>query len=113
MHEMSIAQSLVEIIKEEMAKNGANVLRSVRLNIGQLTAIVPESLSFCFEIMTAGTEMEGAKLIMDIIPLVGYCKACDREFKIDNYAFSCPYCDSTDIKTISGEELSIVEIEVE
>ena len=113
MHEMSIAQSLLEIIKEEMAKNGAKVLRSVRLHIGQLTAVVPESLSFCFEVMTAGTEMEGARLIMEIIPLVGYCEECNREFKIDNYAFSCPYCHGTDIKTISGEELSIVEIEVE
>ncbi|HDG98853.1 MAG: hydrogenase maturation nickel metallochaperone HypA [Deltaproteobacteria bacterium] len=113
MHEMSIAQSLLDIIKEEMAKNDAKVLRTVRLHIGQLTAIVPESLSFCFEVMTAGTELEGAKLIMEIIPLVGHCQSCDRDFQIENYAFACPYCQSTDIKTVSGEELSIVEMEVE
>ena len=113
MHEMSIAQSLLEIIREEMAKNDAKVLRSVRLHIGQLTAIVPESLSFCFEVMTAGTDLEGAKLIMEIIPLVGYCENCKKEFPIENYAFECPFCRSTEIKTISGEELSIVEMEVE
>ncbi|HDM10786.1 MAG TPA: hydrogenase maturation nickel metallochaperone HypA [Desulfobacteraceae bacterium] len=113
MHEMSIAQSLLEIIKEEMAKNDAKVLRSVRLHIGQLTAIVPDSLSFCFEIMTNGTELEGAKLIMEVIPLMGYCNGCGKEFEIENYAFACPYCQSTDIKTISGDELSIVEMEIE
>ncbi len=113
MHEMSIAQSLVEIIKEEMAKHDAKVLRSVHLQIGQLTAIVPESLSFCFEIMTSGTELEGAKLVMEVIPLMGYCQSCHKEFEIVDYAFACPYCQATDIKTISGEELSIVEMEVE
>lgn len=113
MHEMSIAQSLLEIIREEMAKHDAKVLRSVRLHIGQLTAIVPESLSFCFEIMTNGTELEGAKLVMEVIPLVGYCESCKKEFEIEDYAFACPYCQNTDIKTISGDELSIVEMEVE
>ena len=113
MHEMSIAQSLLEIIKEEMAKNDAKVLRSVRLHIGQLTAIVPDSLSFCFEIMTNGTELEGAKLLMEIIPLMGYCNGCKKEFEIENYAFACPFCQCTDIITISGDELSIVEMEVE
>jgi len=87
MHEMSIAQGLLDIIREEMEKHHATVLRSVRLNIGQLSAIVPESLSFCFEVMTTGTELEGARLDMEIIPLRGSCRACGREFEIKNYAF--------------------------
>jgi len=113
MHEMSIAQGLLDIIKEEMEKHHATVLRSVRLNIGQLSAIVPESLSFCFEVMTTGTELEGARLDMEIIPLRGICRACKREFEIENYAFMCPHCHSRDIETVSGQELSIVEMEVD
>lgn len=113
MHEMSIAQGLLDIIKEEMEKHHATVLRSVRLHIGQLSAIVPESLSFCFEVMTTGTELEGARLNMEIIPLRGICQACKREFEIENYAFECPYCHSSDIETVSGQELSIVEMEVD
>ena len=92
--------------------NGRDPL-SLSLDLRATAAIVPESLSFCFEVMTAGTELEGAKLIMEIIPLVGHCQSCDRDFQIENYAFACPYCQSTDIKTVSGEELSIVEMEVE
>ncbi|MBU0733396.1 MAG: hydrogenase maturation nickel metallochaperone HypA, partial [Proteobacteria bacterium] len=113
MHEMSIAQSLLDIIKEEMRKHNARLVRSVRLNIGQLSAIVPESLSFCFNVMTSGTELEGAKLIMEIIPLRGTCKECRREFEIKNYAFECPFCSSSQIDTIAGQELSIVEMEVD
>lgn len=112
MHEMSIAQSLIEIIEEEMQKYDARILRSVRLNIGQMSAIVPNALSFCFEVITAGTELEGARLIMDIIPLKGYCHACEGEFEIKDYTFICPACGSTKIETIEGQNLSIVEIEV-
>jgi hydrogenase nickel incorporation protein HypA/HybF len=110
---MSIAQSLIDIIREEMVKHDAKVLKSVRLNIGQLTAIVPESLSFCFEVITSGTEMEGAKLMMEVIPLRGTCRDCSQAFEIEDYVFECPHCKGTDIETIAGQDLSIVEMEVD
>ena len=113
MHEMSIAQSLLDIIREEMNKHNASVLKSVRLHIGRLSAIVPESLSFCFEVMTTGTELEGAELIMEIIPLRGSCRDCGRTFEIEDYAFECPFCGGPHIDTVSGQGLSIVEMEVD
>ena len=113
MHEMSIAQSLIDILQEEMAKHGAATLRSVRLSVGELSAIVPESLSFCFEIITQGTPLEGAKLLMDRIPLRGYCPQCEESFDIKEFVFICPTCGSPNIETIEGQELSIVEMEVE
>ena len=60
MHEMSIAQSLIDIVRDEMGKHGVTVLKSVRIQVGQLSAIVPDSLSFCFNIMTSGTDLEGS-----------------------------------------------------
>lgn len=110
---MSIAQSLVEILQEEMARHNASTLKSVRLHIGQLSAIVPDSLSFCFEVITTGTPLEGAQLIMEIIPIRGKCKSCGEDFEIKDYAFVCPKCDSPEIETISGQDLSIVEMEVD
>ena len=112
MHEMSIAQSLVDILKEEMVKNHARVLKSVRLNVGQMSAVVPDSLSFCFEVITKETELEGAELVMEVIPLEGLCKECKETFGIKDYAFQCPHCGSKEIETIAGQDLSIVEIEV-
>jgi hydrogenase nickel incorporation protein HypA/HybF len=113
MHEMSIAQSLIDILREEMVRHHAKTLRSVRLHIGQLSAIVPESLSFCFEVMTAGTELEGARLDMETIPLEGFCRPCGRSFEIKAYVFLCPHCGGKDIDTVAGQELSIVEMEVD
>ena len=113
MHEMSIAQSLIDIIREEMAKHDAKVLRSVRLHIGQLSGIVPDALSFSFEVITSGTDLQGAKLVMEMIPLKGWCGKCEKEFEIKDYAFECPYCASPEIDTISGQDLSIVDMEVD
>jgi len=113
MHEMSIAQSLIDILREEMTRHGATVLKSVRLRVGQLSAVVPESLSFCFEVITSGTDMEGAQLLMDVIPLAATCLDCHKEFEIKEYCFSCPHCSSPNIETTSGRDLSIVEMEVE
>ena len=113
MHEMSIVQSLISIIKEEMEKNNASRLRSVSVKIGEMSGIVPEALSTCFEILTAKGDMKGAILNMNIEPLVGYCKKCKEEFEIKEYVFSCPECESTGIDIISGREMNIVEIEVD
>lgn len=113
MHEMSIAQSLVDIIREEMARHNARTLRAARLLIGEMSAIVPDSLSFCFEVITSGTEMEGARLDMEVIPVEGICRTCGERFKIENYQFLCPACGGTGVDTIAGQELSIVEIEVD
>jgi hydrogenase nickel incorporation protein HypA/HybF len=113
MHEMSIAQSLVDLLREEMEKAGARKLRSVRLEIGRMSAIVPDALAFGFEVVTADTDMEGAELIMETVPLRGACRACDAEFEIENYAFECPRCGGNEIDTLSGQELAVREITVD
>ena len=104
MHEMSIVQSLISIVKDEMIKNDATRLRSIRLRIGEMSGIIPEALKTCFEVLTAKSDMKGAVLKMDIAPLIGYCKKCDKEFKIIDYKFLCPECDASDIDIISGRD---------
>jgi len=112
MHEMSIAQSLFDILQEEMVKHRAQSLKSVTLHIGQLSAIVPESLSFCFEIITSRTNMEGAKLQTEIIPLKARCRDCKNVFEIENYDFHCTHCGSVNLEMESGRDLSIIDMEV-
>jgi hydrogenase nickel incorporation protein HypA/HybF len=112
-HEMSIAQSLIDIVREEMIKNNANIIRTVRLSVGEMSAVVPESLEFCFSILTSKTPLEGVRLIMDIVPLKGYCRECEGIFKIENFIFVCPSCGSGQVEAIEGKDLSIVEMEVE
>jgi hydrogenase nickel incorporation protein HypA/HybF len=113
MHEMSIAQSMIDIVQDEMRRHNAKILRSIHVNIGRFSSIVPEALSFCFEIITKDTDMAGARLFIDIIPLMGRCVSCNKEFEITDYSFLCPFCGGMKVDTISGQELSVVNIEVD
>lgn len=113
MHEMSIVHNLISIVKEEMVKNNAVVLKGVRVKIGEMSGIVPDALRTCFNIVTAKSDMEGAELKIETAPLVGYCRKCKKDFDVIDYIFFCPLCDSTDIDIISGREMNVLEIEVE
>jgi len=113
MHEMAIAQSIMDIVEQEMARNGVTKVSTIRLVVGEFTAVVPQSLNFCFEIITKDTPLEGVKLDMEPMPLTGRCTACGEEFAIRDYRFICPKCESKDIETISGKELFVKEIEAE
>lgn len=110
---MSIAQSVIDIVKDEMARNNAAILRSVDLKVGSMSCIVPESLISCFEIMISGTEFEGARLNIEVMPLMAYCNSCDKEFEIKDSAFYCTNCGEMEIDILSGRDLSISEIEVD
>jgi hydrogenase nickel incorporation protein HypA/HybF len=110
---MSIVFNLISIVKEEMLKNNAAALLSVRVKIGEMSGIVPEALKTCFNIVIAESNMKGAELKIDMAPLAGYCRKCKEDFDVTDYIFICPECDSTDIDIISGREMNVIEIEVE
>jgi hydrogenase nickel incorporation protein HypA/HybF len=113
MHELALAQSILDIVEQEMTRHGATRVTLIRLEVGEFTALVPESLAFCFEVITKGTPLEGVRLEMNSVPLTGRCRGCGEEFQIREYNFSCPRCETKDIETIAGKELLIKEIEAE
>ncbi|MEJ2635330.1 MAG: hydrogenase maturation nickel metallochaperone HypA [Calditrichia bacterium] len=113
MHEMSIAESVLEIVQESMHKNDARKLLSVTVEIGELTAVIPESLEFCFQAITENSAYKGADLKIVNVPLQGLCRKCDTEFHIEKYQFICPACQSNDVKVTGGQELNVTELEVE
>ena len=113
MHEVSICESIIDILKEQAAKEGASKVKSVRLKIGEMAGVVEDSLRFAFEIVSKDTLADGAKLIIDNIPLTAKCRSCGRDFHIVGYAFSCKHCDSPEIEVVSGRELEVVEIDME
>jgi hydrogenase nickel incorporation protein HypA/HybF len=114
MHEMGIAAEIVRIavesIPDEMA--GSRVVR-VHLKVGRLSAVVPDSLRFCFEIVAKQTPAEGAQLDIQQVAVVAQCNACDHHWEIENTVFSCPRCGSGSIDMLSGRELDIESIELE
>lgn len=113
MHEMSIAQNIIEIVEEISKENQVKQVKKVIVKIGKLVAVVPDSLMFCYETLTTGTHLENSKLEIDIIPISGKCNECGKTFEVESYFFACPFCEGSDVKILHGQELNISELEVD
>ncbi len=118
MHEMSLASSLLGIVREEMAKHGAERLLLVRVCHGALANVVPEALLMAFEVQVQGTDFENARLELTAEPVRLACGACGREFEPQGSSLSrfapCPHCNEDfGHQVLSGKSLYIEHIEVE
>jgi len=113
MHEMSIAQNILEIVDEYMVREPASKLVEVVVEIGEMVAVVPESLHFCYDVLVEKSKYQDSKLILNVLPLQGSCRSCGFVFKIENYNFNCPSCHSADLDVQGGQELRITHLEVE
>ncbi|HMM22702.1 MAG TPA: hydrogenase maturation nickel metallochaperone HypA [Selenomonadales bacterium] len=113
MHEMAIAQGILEIVADAAANNGAGKVSRIKLQIGQLTAIEPDALRFCFAAMAAGTMAERAELEIEIMPLICRCQDCSRSFAVEAFRLVCPDCGSHRTEITSGRELRVEHLEVE
>jgi hydrogenase nickel incorporation protein HypA/HybF len=109
MHELSITRSVVAIVAERAA--GQRVIR-VRLEIGQLSAIVPDAIRFCFDLCAKGTSVEGAALEIVEIPGLGRCDGCGAEVGLAAPVGRCPACAGA-LRIAAGEEMKIREMELE
>ena len=113
MHEMSIAQNILDIVVEEGQRNGLNQVKLIRLQIGALAAVVPESLRFCFELMRQDTIASEAVLEIETLPVVARCSECATVFEVEDHDFTCAQCGMPAMELISGRELNLVTIEGE
>ena len=113
MHEVGITRSIVEICEENARRQGVTVVRSVTVEIGELSGVVPESVEFCFEACSKGTLLEGASLIIDRTPGRGRCDACLAECDLEPHSFECPSCGSMALQRIQGDELRVKEMEID
>ena len=108
MHEMALTQSVVDTVCEHAA--GRRV-HSVKLEIGALCAVVPDSMQFCFELATEGTVADGATLELDVLPATARCRSCGQEFVLGDLILLC-VCGSADVEVLAGRELKILSMEV-
>ena len=109
MHELSITRSVVAIVTERAA--GARVTR-VRLEVGRLSAMMPEAIRFCFDLCAQGTPAEDAALEIVEIPGRGRCGDCGAEVALTSLVGRCPSC-SGHLSLVAGAELMIKEMEIE
>ena len=110
MHEMSITQGIIDLCLEHA---GGRRVRSLDVEIGELSSVVPEAVEFCFEACSLETLLEGAILTIIRVPGAGQCLECGQETPLSELYGSCRHCGGNRLTITSGEELRVREIEVD
>jgi hydrogenase nickel incorporation protein HypA/HybF len=108
MHELSIANSVVELCAERAM--GARVLR-VTLEIGRLSAVMPDAIRFCFDVCAKDTVVEGAVLEIVETPGLARCLDCGGSVDMTDLLEHCA-CGSVNLELLAGSELKIKQMEV-
>ena len=106
-------QEILKVIEEQVRINKVNQVHRVSLKVGKMMAVVPSSLNFCFEILSKGTMLEGAKLEIEEVPVKCKCKECGGEFIVESFIFACPDCKNTNLEQLSGNEFMVHNMEVD
>jgi hydrogenase nickel incorporation protein HypA/HybF len=110
MHELSIAEAVVEVASRHAS--GRRVHR-IELKVGHLRQVVVPSLRFAFDLLTDGTELAGAELVVEEIPARGRCRDCQVESTMTGFPLRCSRCGGIDMEIVAGEELLVDELELE
>lgn len=113
MHELSLAESLIELIEDEALKQGFGKVRKIRLDAGALSGVDPEALRFGFEVAAQGSCAEGAVLEILRPPGEAWCFACSQSVTVAEYYDGCPHCGGHQLQVTDGQQFQLKELEVE
>ncbi|WP_435011587.1 hydrogenase maturation nickel metallochaperone HypA [Tundrisphaera lichenicola] len=112
MHELSIALSLLDLVEEEATRRGCRVI-AVHLRLGPLSGVIGEALLSAYDLASEGTALEGARLIVEEVPVVVFCPTCDAErAPVSAFERVCSECGTGTPEVIRGHELEVVALEV-
>jgi len=114
MHELSIAEALIEQVGRELRRVGqpGPVVR-VELSVGRLSGVHVEALRFAFDLLSPGSLVDGAELVINEPRAKCCCQSCEAQTEIDELVFHCPRCQSDQITISGGRDLLLESIEVE
>ena len=114
MHELSVVHGIIETVRESLeAAQGKKVIATY-LRVGALSGVVKDALLFSFDLATQDTPLEGSSLVVEELPIVIFCKECDRTIELPGVqTFRCPVCQTPSADIRQGKELEIRSIEIE
>ena len=113
MHEMSLAEGVLQLIEDAARKDQFSKVTTVWLEIGQLSGVEPEAMAFCFDAVTRNSVAAGARLEIIALPGVGWCMACAKSVPMNEVFGECPQCGGYQLQVTGGTEMRVKELEVE
>ncbi|MDG3084582.1 hydrogenase maturation nickel metallochaperone HypA [Vibrio hannami] len=112
MHEMSLCESLVQVIEEQATAQGYKQVKTVYLDVGPFAGIETDAMHFCFDVVCRGTVANNAKLEINELSGKAWCFDCQKEVSISDRLDPCPDCAGFSLQTKGGDEMKIRELEV-
>lgn len=113
MHEMSLAEGVLHVIEDSAKSNGFTRVKTVWLEIGQLSGVEAEALRFCFDAVAKSTLADGARLEIVTTDGQGWCLTCGKTVAIQLRYDPCPLCGGYPLQPVGGMEMRVKELEVE
>lgn len=113
MHELSIAENILEIVEQSAEGRGALKVNRITLDIGRLSGVETDALRFAMETMVKGTVAEEAEIIYHELETRARCADCGFEGQVDDLFSLCPGCRSTQLEISQGREMKVASIEIE
>ncbi|MCB1759099.1 MAG: hydrogenase maturation nickel metallochaperone HypA [Gammaproteobacteria bacterium] len=113
MHELSLCESILRVIEQSAAEQGFRRVKTVWLEIGQLSGVEPEAMRFGFDVVMRDSLADGAGLEIIELPGRAWCMQCSREVAVRQRFAECPDCGSFQLQVTGGDEMRIKELEVD
>ena len=112
MHELGIVFNIIESVEKIGEENSLTKISSVTLEVGEVSTIIPSYLTDCWKWAVEKSQLlKGSQLKIETLSAVTYCNNCEKTYPTVEYKKICPYCQSEDTFLLTGNEVSIKEIE--
>jgi len=112
MHEMSLIESVRDIVETAARGHAARRVCVVRLRIGALAAVDPEALRFAFDVVMRGSVAEAARLEIETAPGSGWCWDCAVAVPLGSLLSACPRCGGHRLEVTGGTQMCVAELEL-
>lgn len=110
MHELSLCRAIAGVVRPHAEGRRVDV---VRVQVGALRQVVPESLTFCWGLVREHEAMPDAELELEFVAAQVQCRGCGRQSEIaSRFSVACPMCGSADVVVTRGEEFMVTSVDV-
>ncbi|WP_099025760.1 hydrogenase maturation nickel metallochaperone HypA [Mycolicibacterium palauense] len=110
MHELSLCHAIAGVVRSNA---GDRRVDTVRVRVGALRQVVPESLEFCWTLVREHEDMAGAELELEFVPAEVVCRTCGEHGEIESrWSVCCPHCTSADVTVVRGDEFLVTSMDV-
>jgi hydrogenase nickel incorporation protein HypA/HybF len=112
-HELSIAENIIDRVSNLALENGWRDISEIGLRVGELSGVDPEALRFSFEAASLATPLAGCRLEIEKEELAARCNQCGEEFRVRDWVFRCPRCNVSEVTVVRGQDFQITYVTVE